>query len=501
MIQKEVYNLEIVSKIIVDMAMRGIPPVINAVQGETNTRKVEISLIANGVQWIVPNETTIAIAFLKPDGTSGLYDQLPDTSSASVVSGNIVTITLAPQVLTVYGDVTASVIFYDENMNTLATFPFKIFVEQNPSFGESVSNNYYALQNLDQINKAYNDLVGRGSVHIGSTQPTDGTLYWLDTSEDEDEEVVVTLTGISATYSGGDVAEGTALSDLTGIVVTATYSDGSTKTVTDYTLSGTTAEGSNTITVTYEGMTATFTVTGIAEEEPTVTYTITNNLTDCVSSNSATSVAENASYTATITANDGYELSTATVTMGGTDVTSTVYANGVITISAVTGNVVITAVAAEKLNVVELKPDYMTFTYYRVTMADTAPTNLAEDMPETLNLVAKINTKNSYGGSCTLSVRDTGWTATKTNIEYTRQILTVDENLYAVVTVTKEAYMTAYEEWLANIDSGLIAYGGTFQLGGASNNFYSSYLVRAIAGTIDENVIRHLERTWEEVTT
>ena len=78
----------------------------------------------------------------------------------------------------------------------------------------------------------------------------------------------MTLTSISATYSGGDVAVGTALTDLTGIVVTATYSDGSTASVTGYTLSGEIAEGSNTITVTYEGKTATFTVTGVAEEEP-----------------------------------------------------------------------------------------------------------------------------------------------------------------------------------------------------------------------------------------
>lgn len=74
-----------------------------------------------------------------------------------------------------------------------------------------------------------------------------------------------TLISISATYSGGDVVVGTAVTDLTGIVVTATYSDGSTATVTDYTMSGEIAEGENTITVTYEGMTATFTVTGIVE--------------------------------------------------------------------------------------------------------------------------------------------------------------------------------------------------------------------------------------------
>ena len=76
---------------------------------------------------------------------------------------------------------------------------------------------------------------------------------------------VVALSSISATYSSGDVAVGTAMADLTGIVVTAHYSDGSTKTVTDYTLSGEIAEGKNTITVTYQGKTATFTVNGIAE--------------------------------------------------------------------------------------------------------------------------------------------------------------------------------------------------------------------------------------------
>lgn len=75
----------------------------------------------------------------------------------------------------------------------------------------------------------------------------------------------VTLQSISATYTGGDVAVGTALTDLTGITVTAHYSDGSTANVTGYTLSGTIAEGENTITVSYNGLTDTFTVTGVAE--------------------------------------------------------------------------------------------------------------------------------------------------------------------------------------------------------------------------------------------
>ena len=77
-----------------------------------------------------------------------------------------------------------------------------------------------------------------------------------------------------------------------------------------------------------------------------VYYSITKNLTNCTIGNSATSVIEGESYSATITANDGYELSSVVVTMGGANVSVT---NGVIDIASVTGNIVIEAVATEKI--------------------------------------------------------------------------------------------------------------------------------------------------------
>lgn len=88
-----------------------------------------------------------------------------------------------------------------------------------------------------------------------------------------------TLTGLTATYTGGAVAAGTTLDQLNE-VVKATYSDGSTSVAltkgTDYTLSGTLTPGqTNTVTVTgagtYAGFTTTFSVT--VEAAPTaVTY-------------------------------------------------------------------------------------------------------------------------------------------------------------------------------------------------------------------------------------
>ena len=115
-----------------------------------------------------------------------------------------------------------------------------------------------------------------------------------DSGEDEPDEPVVpdepdtpevTLSSISATYSGGDVAVGTAVTALTGIVVTAHYSDGTSATVTGYTLSGTIAEGSNIVTVSYGGKSTTFSVTGVAsadipDEVVEMTYA-DKKMTDC----------------------------------------------------------------------------------------------------------------------------------------------------------------------------------------------------------------------------
>ena len=78
-------------------------------------------------------------------------------------------------------------------------------------------------------------------------------------------------------------------------------------------------------------------------------YAITNTLTNCTTNNAVTSVTDGDSYTATLTAADGYALNSVVVTMGGTDITSTAYSGSVITIASVTGDVsiVATAVAAE----------------------------------------------------------------------------------------------------------------------------------------------------------
>lgn len=74
------------------------------------------------------------------------------------------------------------------------------------------------------------------------------------------------------------------------------------------------------------------------------THTVTLNLTHVSSSNAATTVEDQGSYTATLTADADYTIQTVTINMGEADISSC-YADGVISIPNVTGDVVITAVA------------------------------------------------------------------------------------------------------------------------------------------------------------
>lgn len=147
------------SKITIDLTRKEFMQYLYATQNDSNTRAVEITLLANKQPWQIPENVTGAVSFKKPDKTSGLYDVLPDgVTHAVAIEGNIITAILAPQVLTVAGDVPVSIALYDAELNRLGTFPFILRVEKDPSGGQSISNNYYYFTTLDMVNKAVGDL-------------------------------------------------------------------------------------------------------------------------------------------------------------------------------------------------------------------------------------------------------------------------------------------------------------------------------------------------------
>ena len=192
--------------------------------------------------------------------------------------------------------------------------------------------------------------------------------------------VTLVLLSIDAVYTqSGTVYDNQTLDSLKAdLVVTASWDDSSTTTLSanDYSLSGTLATGTSTITVSYGGKTDTFDVT---VTHATVQYTITNTLTQCTNSNNASVINELTAYSGTLSANSGYAMGTVSITMGGTDITGTAYdsSTGAISIASVTGNIVITAEAVEDVGWESGVPYTFTITNgYRV---DASTFELVED--------------------------------------------------------------------------------------------------------------------------
>lgn len=190
------------------------------------------------------------------------------------------------------GGGTGGSIVVDDALSETSTNPVqnKVVAKEIRQLSEEIANLTISGLTTAQIN-ALDGMFKKCAFTSNATAEYEAfkTAFGITGESGEEEEPdtpdnpEVTLSSISATYTGGDVAVGTDLTDLTGITVTAHYSDGSTANITGYTLSGTIVEGTNTITVSYGGKTTTFEVVGVVESggedvEPLYTLETASNV-------------------------------------------------------------------------------------------------------------------------------------------------------------------------------------------------------------------------------
>lgn len=172
----------------------------------------------------------------------------------------------------------------------------------------------------------------RAAMTTGTPEP----LHWYQT-------ITKNLTGCTISNAASEADYGEAY--------TATIAAENGKTITsvvvkmegvDITATAYTA-GSGAVNI--AKVTGAVTITAAAST-PSVTYTITRNLTNCASSNTAGSIAEGAAYTTTLSPTGTFKkLGAITVTMGGTDISASAVSGSTVTIASVTGNIVITCAA------------------------------------------------------------------------------------------------------------------------------------------------------------
>lgn len=139
--------IETIASLKVDLLDPGAPQIIHAVQDDSNSRKIAFSIYAGGAQWAVPDGTLVTVRYKKPDGTAGFYDTLPDGSTpAATIDGNVVTVALVPQALTVCGNVPVQIKLYDSAGTSITTFAVVMHVSVNVvSDAEIVSSDYYSV--------------------------------------------------------------------------------------------------------------------------------------------------------------------------------------------------------------------------------------------------------------------------------------------------------------------------------------------------------------------
>lgn len=104
---------------------------VDVMQDDKYSRCLEIPLRANGDDVELPEDVRAVIRYQKPDGTGGNYDTLPDGTSAYTVSGNVITVALAPQVCVVPGIVQMVVCLMQGNAE-INTFVILVNVHRNP---------------------------------------------------------------------------------------------------------------------------------------------------------------------------------------------------------------------------------------------------------------------------------------------------------------------------------------------------------------------------------
>lgn len=213
--------MKITNHIEIDMAQRLPIPPVSAVQNDANTRVIEVTAVENGQKWEVPDGVTPAVAFRKPDGRKGLYDELPDGTKAVTFSENMITAVLAPQVLTCSGQVHVAIVFMDAELNRLATFPFIVEAAHDPSGGSGVSSDYYKYSTMEAVSEA-----------------VDAALSELETSKQDFLDKAVEAL---------EVVKGAATEDAPAIICEAkgeivTASDASNRTLAGLTVYGKTTQ-------------------------------------------------------------------------------------------------------------------------------------------------------------------------------------------------------------------------------------------------------------------
>ncbi len=246
----------------------------------------------------------------------------------------------------------------------------------------------------------------------------------------------------------------------------------------------------NNNTITIASVTGNIVITAKAIIVTPSTYTITNNLTNCTTSNNAKTVSANGKYSATITVNTGYVLSTFNVSMGGVDITDSVVNQNTITINSVTGNVIITVKAIEESTKPDI-PDVPVVEDELEILPSCTYVDIAEGGSKTIYF--KLSNKPTSNTTINISSSSSHLTCSASQLTFTTEnyyiaqsvnitsvadnnetddvyTLTISSNGLTSKTITVDVIDSANSNFEVIYDNGTLVEGASLSLNNAVNN-------------------------------
>ena len=132
-----------------NMQLPNIATVSWAVQGDQLSRVITATLLDGATAWNPQAGYHGVVRYHKPDGTSGLYDVDEDGNTAVTWTGNVATIKIVQQALTVAGSVIMQLEFYDSNEARITAFGWTNNVQPSAvTDTEFLSTDYYNILSL-----------------------------------------------------------------------------------------------------------------------------------------------------------------------------------------------------------------------------------------------------------------------------------------------------------------------------------------------------------------
>lgn len=132
-----------------NLQLPNIATVSWAVQGDTLSREITATLLDGSTAWTPQAGYHGVVRAHKPDGTSCVYDVDEDGNPAVTWTGNVATVKIVQQALTVAGTVLMQLEFYDTNDARVSAFGWANNVQPSAvTDNEFLSSDYYNILSL-----------------------------------------------------------------------------------------------------------------------------------------------------------------------------------------------------------------------------------------------------------------------------------------------------------------------------------------------------------------